>query len=581
MGGNIIIGLVIFIIITVIQFVVITSGSGRVAEVAARFTLDAMPGKQMSIDADFNAGLIDEEEARSRRRRLQRETDFFGAMDGASKFVRGDAIAGIIIIVINIVGGLIIGVLEKGMEAGEAFQTYTILTVGDGLVAQIPALLISTGSGILITRASSDASFGKDISDQFLNFPKVLVLASIILFVLGLIPAMPNLLFMALAGGMGFLAYSLIQEERKKDQEKLETAARQAVPPRAEPENILEYYKIDPLEIELGYNLIPLTDESQGGDLLKRLASVRRQCAAEMGIFVRPVRIRDNLQISPNGYVFKIRGVVAASAEVMAGHYLAMDATGQGAIIKGIPTTEPTFGLPAYWVSPEDKDRAEIAGYTVVDCSTVIVTHLTEFIKRNSYELMGRQELKELVDVIKEKNPAVIEELIPNLLSLGEIQKVVQNLLKEQVPVRDLLTILEALADAAHYSKEIDYLTEQVRQAMARTICRKYENNEGKIIVLTLHPQLEQDLIDSIQETRLGAYPVLEPQLTRKLLERLKSMMEKFNLRGASPVVLCSPRCRMPFRRLVEKYLPHLAVLSLSEIYPGYDIEAVGTVTVD
>ena len=258
-----------------------------------------------------------------------------------------------------------------------------------------------------------------------------------------------------------------------------------------------------------------------------------------------------------------------------------MDATGQGAIIKGIPTTEPTFGLPAYWVSPEDKDRAEIAGYTVVDCSTVIVTHLTEFIKRNSYELMGRQELKELVDVIKEKNPAVIEELIPNLLSLGEIQKVVQNLLKEQVPVRDLLTILEALADAAHYSKEIDYLTEQVRQAMARTICRKYENNEGKIIVLTLHPQLEQDLIDSIQETRLGAYPVLEPQLTRKLLERLKSMMEKFNLRGASPVVLCSPRCRMPFRRLVEKYLPHLAVLSLSEIYPGYDIEAVGTVTVD
>jgi len=578
--GNIVVGLVVFLIITIVQFVVITNGAGRVAEVAARFTLDAMPGKQMSIDADFNAGLIGEEEARGRRKRLQRESEFFGAMDGASKFVKGDAIAGIIIVLINILGGLTIGILQKGMAAGEALSTYTLLTVGDGLVAQIPALLISTATGILVTRASSDSNFGKDVSSQFLSFPRVLVLTSGILFFLALMPSMPKLLLFTMAGGTGFLAYSLIQDERKKDLEQKEAEAQQARPSGVEPENIMDYYQIEPLEIELGYNLITLTDESHGGDLLKRIAAVRRQCAAEMGIFVRPVRVRDNLQLPPNGYVFKIRGVVAASAEVMVGYYLAMDATGQGITIKGIPTTEPTFGLAAWWVSPEEKEQAEIAGCTVVDCSTVIITHLTELIKRKAHELMGRQELKELVEALKEKNAAVIEELIPNLLTLGEIQKVIQNLLKEQVPVRDLVTILEALADAARYSKETDYLTEQVRQAMSRTICRKYEN-DGKITVVTLHPRLEQEITDSIQETRTGAYPVLEPQYTRRLLERLKSIVEKHALRGIIPVVLCSSRCRLPLRRLIERYLPHLVVLSLNEISPEYEVEAIGTVTLD
>jgi len=580
-GGNYVVGMVLFIIITVIQFVVITSGAGRVAEVAARFTLDAMPGKQMSVDADFNAGLISEEGARERRRRLQREADFFGAMDGASKFVRGDAVAGIIIIAINIIGGLAIGVIQKNMDVAEALETYTLLTIGDGLVTQVPALLISTATGILVTRATSDASFGKDISRQFLNFPRVLFLAAVILLILGLIPAMPNLLFLTMAAGAGFLAHSLVREERRKTIEQQEISARQARSRKQEPENVFGYFQIDPLEIEIGYNLISLTDESQGGDLLERLTAVRRQCASDLGIFVRPIRIRDNLQLTPNGYVFKLKGVAAASGEVMPGHYLAMDPTGQGAEIKGIPTREPTFGLAAWWVSPAEKEQAEIAGYTVVEPSTVIVTHLTEFIKRNAHELMGRQEIKELIEVIKEKNSAVVEELVPDMLTLGEVQKVIQSLLKEQVPVRDLVTILEALADAARFSKETDYLVENVRLALSRTICRRYATPDKKLLVITLHPELEQALVDSIQETRLGAYPVLEPRVARQALDSLKAVIEKLAMRGLSPVALGSPRARLPFRRLIERYFPNLAVLSLNEISPEYEVEAVGTVTLD
>lgn len=580
-GGNFIVGLVVFVIITVIQFVVITNGAGRVAEVTARFTLDAMPGKQMSIDADFNAGLIDEAEARGRRRRLQKEADFFGAMDGASKFVRGDAIAGILIMVINILGGLIIGMVQKGMDIGLAMETYALLTVGDGLVAQIPALLISTATGILVTRSSSDASFGEDISTQFLNFPRVLILAAIILFFLGLIPAMPNFLFLSLAGGVGFLAYSLLQEGRKKALENERNSSRQEPSVKSEPENLFGYFQIDLLEIEIGYNLISLTEESQRGDLLKRLAAVRRQCAADMGIYVRPIRIRDNLQLAPNGYVFKLKGVVAASGEVMPGHFLAMDPAGQGNSLNGIPTTEPTFGLAALWVAAAEKEQAELSGYTVVDPSTVIITHLTEFIKRNAHELMGRQEIKELLDVVKEKNPAVVDELVPGLLTVGEVQKVIQGLLKEHVPVRDLLTIFEALADAAHYSKDSDYLLEQARHALSRTICHQYEIADKQLKVITLHPKLEQDIVDSIQETRLGVYPVLEPRATRQMLERLQSLVEKLTLRGITPIVLCSPRCRLPFRKLIERYHPDMAILSLNEIPPDFEVEVIGTVTLD
>ncbi|OAT79923.1 flagellar biosynthesis protein FlhA [Desulfotomaculum copahuensis] len=581
-GGNYVVGFIVFIIITVIQFVVITSGAGRVAEVGARFTLDAMPGKQMSIDADFNSGLITETEAREKRRRLQREADFFGAMDGASKFVRGDAIAGIIITLVNIIGGLAIGVLQMSMPVTEALRTYTVLTIGDGLVTQVPSVLISTAAGILVTRATSDASFGADISRQFTAFPKILFVVAGVLFVLGCIPAMPNILFLSLSVAAFFAARSLAREKQREETSRREAQARQQMQQsRREPENVATYFQVDPLQIEFGYNLIPLTDENQGGDLLHRLAAVRRQCALEMGIYVRPIRIRDNLQLTPNTYVFKIRGEEGARAELMPGHFLAMDPAGREKDIPGIPTTEPTFGLPAWWVTAAEKEKLELAGLTVVDPSTVLVTHLTEFIKAHAHELLGRQEVKELLEAVKEKDPAVVEELSPDLLGLGEVQKVLQNLLRERVPLRDMVTILEALADGARLNRDADFLTDHVRGAMARTLSRLYLTPEGKLAVFTLHPRLEKTLEDATQKTQLGAYPVLEPGLARQVLEKVRAAAENMSIKGLTPVVLCSPRVRLPFRRLIERYLPNLAVLSLNEIAPDIEVEALGTVTVE
>lgn len=581
-GGSYVVGMVVFIIITVVQFVVITNGATRVAEVAARFTLDAMPGKQMSIDAEFNAGMINEVEARERRKRLQREADFFGAMDGASKFVRGDAIAGIIIIIINIIGGLIIGVAQKGMPFMDALQTYTLLTIGDGLVAQIPALLISTATGILVTRATSDASFGKDLSSQFLNFPKVLVVATLILFTIGLIPAMPNFLFLSLAAITGYVAYIMFREEKKKTATKQEQTARETREQKKEPENVFSYFQVDTLEIEIGYNLIVLTDEGQGGDLLHRLAAVRRQCAGELGIYVRPIRIRDNLQLNPSAYSFKLRGIEIAAGELMPGYFLAMDPLGQEQEFKGIRTTEPTFGLPAWWVAAEDRDSAELAGFTVVDCATVLVTHLTEMIKKHAHELLGRQEVKELLDVVKDKNSVVVDELVPDLMTMGEVQKILQNLLKERVPIRDMAGILEALADGARISKDPDYLTECTRQYLARTICNQYTGaGAAKIAVVTIHPKLEHSIADSIEQTQMGAYPVLEPQMARQVVNKLKEIVEKLAMRGLPPVVLCSSKIRLPFRRLTERGFPNLTVLSMNEIAPGIEVEVVGTVILD
>ncbi|GAB6158012.1 flagellar biosynthesis protein FlhA [Desulfotomaculum varum] len=581
-GGNYVVGAVVFIIITVIQFVVITNGSGRVAEVGARFTLDAMPGKQMSIDADLNSGLITEDEARAKRERLQREADFFGAMDGASKFVRGDAIAGIVILIINILGGFVIGVVQLGMPMDQALKKFTILTIGDGLVAQIPALLISTAAGILVTRATSDGTFGKDISKQFLNFPRVLLLAGVIIGLIGLIPAMPNLLFLAMAAVLLYAAKTVSRERTRQALAEQQAQALQAQKmQKREPENVFSYFQVDPLEIEIGYNLIALTDESQGGDLLQRLAAVRRQCAAEMGILVRPIRIRDNMQLPYNAYVIKIRGVEVAGGELMPGHHLAMDPLGQDVQFNGIPTTEPTFNLPAWWVTGADRELVELHGFTVVDCSTVLVTHLTEILKQHAHELLGRQEVKELIEVVKEKNPAVVEELVPDMLSLGEIQKVLQNLLKEKVPIRDLVTVLEALADGARINKDPDYLTDCARQSLSRTICQRYTDDRGKLSVITLHPRLEQTIQEAIQPTQFGAYPVLEPQLVRKLLDKLNAVVEDVTMRGLNPVVLCSPRVRLPFRRLIERYLPNLAVLSLNEIPANLDVEAIGTVSID
>lgn len=578
-AGSYVIGLVVFIIITVIQFVVITNGAGRVAEVAARFTLDAMPGKQMAIDADLNAGLINEQEAKERRRRLQREADFFGAMDGASKFVRGDAIAGVIIILVNIIGGLIVGMVNMNLSFMQAIHTYTVLTIGDGLVAQVPALLISTATGIMVTRASAEASLGQELARQFTGYPKVLMISGGILFILGLAPGMPTLLFMVMAAAAGGAGYYMLRGKDTEDKKVRETAARQAVAKKREPENVFTYFQVDPLEIEIGYNLIPLTDENQGGDLLPRLAAVRRQLAAETGIFVRPVRIRDNLQLKPGAYTFKIRGVEMEHGELMPGHYLAMDPLHQEVHLAGIKTREPTFGLDAWWIDPNVREEAELAGLTVVDAATVLVTHLTEFIKRHAAELLGRQEVKELLDAVKEKNPAAVEDVIPELLSLGEVQKVLQNLLAERVSIRDLVTILEAVADAARVSKDTDYLTERTRQALARSITRQYAGRDDRLTVITLHPRLEQTLADAVQDTQLGAYPVLPPDQARDIVDRLKRLVENLTAKGTPPVLLTSSRVRLPLKRLVGRFLPGLAVLSLNEILPGVEVEAVGTVT--
>ena len=580
-GGNYVVGAIVFIIITIIQFVVITSGAGRVAEVAARFTLDAMPGKQMSIDAEFNSGLISEAEARERRRKLQREADFFGAMDGASKFVRGDAIAGIVIIIINIIGGITIGIFQKDMDIMQSLQVYTILTIGDGLVSQIPAVLISTAAGIMVTRATSDASFGTDLAGQFLSFPKILFVVAGILFIIGIIPAMPTPIFFILAGAVAFTGYTMLNEQKKSELQAREEVARKKVQEPKEPENVLQLLETDPLQIEIGYNLIPLTDERNGGDLLQRLTTVRRQCATETGIFVRPIRIRDNLQLPPNRYSFKIRGEEIEGSELAPGQYLALNPTNRDMSITGIETTEPTFGLPAWWIAPANKEQAELDGFTVVDCSTVLVTHLTEFIKKYAHELLGRQDVKELLDVVRESNPAVVDELVPDLMTVGEVQKVLQSLLRESVPLRDIITILEALGDGARMNKDPDFLIDHVRQTLSRSICRRLLNHENKLQVITLHPKLEQLLTDAIQVTQLGAYPVLEPRLARRVLDSIAGAVEKAMGRGYSPVLLCSPRLRLPLKRFINRQMPLTPVLSMNEIIPEIDIEAVGTVSID
>lgn len=577
-GGNYVVGFVIFTIITVIQFVVITNGAGRVAEVAARFTLDAMPGKQMSIDADFNAGLIDDNTARERRKTLQQEADFYGSMDGASKFVKGDAIAGLIIVLVNIVGGLAIGVIQRGFPIDQAIREYTLLTVGDGLVSQIPAILISTAAGILVTRSANQRTLSQDLSSQLFGFPIVIAMASGIVLVLGLVPGLPFLPFFIMASGGGFAAYLLLQEEKHKE---TATAAElvQDVE-RSEPESFHSLVGVDLLGIELGYTLLQLTDRETGGDLLERITAFRRQFALDTGLIIQPIRVRDNLQLPPNKYVIKLKGNVIASAELQIGRFLAMNPGGAEIDIEGIPTKEPTFGLDALWIGKEAKDEAEMSGFTVVDEITVLITHLTETVKNNAHELLGRQEVKQLVDNVKQNQPAVVEEVIPNMLSIGEVQKVLQNLLKEKIPIRDMVTILEALADHAYESKDIDYLIEMTRNAMSRTICNLFSDENNKIFVITLSPELEQKVAESIQQSSQGAYPVLEPALTQRILKNLVSQVEQMTLRGKEPVALVSPRIRLPLRRLLERSLPQITLLSFNEIIPGVDVEVLGVVTI-
>ncbi len=578
-SNNYIVGIIIFLIITIIQFVVITNGAGRVAEVSARFTLDAMPGKQMSIDADLNAGLIDENTAKIRRKKLQMEADFYGAMDGASKFVKGDAIAGIIITLINIIGGIIIGMVIMGMPGSKAVETYIRLTIGDGLVSQIPALLISTASGILVTRSGSDENFGNLLTKQLSAFPVVIAIASTILFFFALIPGMPTGVFLICSIAFGAGAYLLYKDEKKQIIKDLESEQAEIIETeKREPENVLNLISVEPMEIEIGYGLIPLADESSGGDLLERISSVRRQCAIEMGIVVQPIRIRDNLQLKTNEYVIKIRGTVVASGELMPHMLLCMDPANGEVDMQGIRGIEPAFGLPALWINKDQREDAEIKGLTVVDPTTVMVTHLTETIKNHSYELLGRQEVKLLVDTVKEKYSAVVEELIPELMTIGELQKVLQSLLKEKVPIKDLVTIMESLADNARNTKDLELLTEYVRFSLARTICNPLVDEDRCITVATLTPDIEELISNNLQKSLSGTFPAIDPDTTGRILNSIKSTVEGTYFNDNIPVILVSPKIRPAFKRLIEMVFPSIMVLSLNEIPNDVEIKTEGVV---
>jgi flagellar biosynthesis protein FlhA len=583
-GGNYIVGMVIFLILVVIQFVVITNGAGRVAEVAARFTLDAMPGKQMSIDADLNAGLINDEEARRRRRMIEKEADFYGAMDGASKFVKGDAIAGIIITLINILGGIAVGSFMLGLSVQEAAQRFALLTVGDGLVSQIPALLISTATGIVVTRAASESNLGEDLTRQILAQPRSLGIASGVLFAFGLVPGLPTVPFFILSVLSGAAAYAVSRAMRAEEarRQAAEAARRQqaASQESVKPGDLVDALAVEPLELEIGYGLIPLVDRGQGGDLLDRITMVRRRIATELGLLVSPIRIRDNLELGPNEYVVKVRGNAVARAEIFPDRFLAMDSGMVTEKVEGIETKEPAFGLPAVWVSEADRDRAELAGYTVVDPSSVTTTHLAEIIKRYAPELLGRQDTKNTIDSLKESAPAVVDEVIPDVLTVGEVQKVLQNLLRERVPIRDMITILETLGDYGKSTRNVDVLSEYCRQALARTICRQYQDEEGMINVITVSPSLEQMIASSVEDSGQGSYLAMDPNLVQKIFDSLSQQIEKSSMYGAQPVVLTTAPVRLHFKRLTERSIPGLIVLSYNEIVPDVKVRSVGVVSV-
>jgi flagellar biosynthesis protein FlhA len=575
-GGNAFVGFIIFLILVIIQFIVITKGAERVAEVAARFTLDAMPGKQMSIDADLNAGLISEDQARQRRIKIQREADFYGAMDGASKFVKGDAIAGIIITLINILGGMAVGLLQKKMGGiGQVAQTYTLLTVGDGLVSQIPALLLSTATGIIVTRAASENSLGEDLVTQVFSEPKVLSIAAGVLMLLGLVPGLPTFPFVFLGFLLGFLAYTLYKAKNNLINEIAVTAENEEAAEMKKPDSVYSLLQIDPIELEMGYGLIPLVDTAQGGDLLERVVMIRRQCALELGLVIPPIRVRDNMQLAPNNYVLKLRGVPLAQGEIMLNQYLAMGGEGD---LPGIPTKEPAFGLPAKWIGASLREQAEVSGYTVVDPPSVLATHITEFLKNNATDILSRQDVKSLLDNLKKEYPAVVEEVVPNLLSLAEIQKVLASLLRERIPIRDLVLIMEALGDWAPLTKDPEILTEYVRQKLARQIGQLYKDEEGKIFCLTLDPHVEQIISESVQTGDHGAYLAIDPSIAQVIIKELAGMLEKKGFMGKQLVVLTSPAIRLYFRKLVERLLPGLPILSYNEIPTNIEIESAGMV---
>jgi flagellar biosynthesis protein FlhA len=580
-GGNYAVGIVIFAILIVIQFVVITNGAGRVAEVAARFTLDAMPGKQLAIDADLNAGLITEADARQRRKDIQRSADFYGAMDGASKFVRGDAIAAIIIVFVDIIGGFVVGVLQLHMSPGKSASTFTLLTIGEGIVTQIPALLISTATGIIVTRAAAESSFGSDLTKQLVQQPRALAIAGALLFLFGLF-GLPWFFMWPVSGVLFFLAYrqnNLFKMQAKTGKPGAAPGApgSTASPVVKPAESVVPLLSYDPMELEIGFGLIPLVDVSQGGDLLERITMIRRHAARELGIVVPPIRVRDNLQLKPSTYIVKIYGLEVARAEVMVSRLLAMNPGTATNGIDGIPTTEPAFNLPALWIPESSRGDAEIAGYTVIDPTSVIATHITEIIKSHAPDLLGRQEASALLDNVKQHYPVVIEELVPNLLTVGEIQRVLQNLLRERIPIRNLLLILENLADGARQSKDIDFLTERVRAAMARHICAEYAEN-GLLSVITVDPKLESLLAEAVRRGE-DAYALLDPATVARIYNSLTKNMQTAQQGGLVPIVLASPSVRLALKRLTERAAPSLVVLSYSEVAPGLRVESIGQIS--
>ena len=577
-GGQIAVGFVVFLILVVVQFIVITKGSERVAEVAARFTLDAMPGKQMSIDADLNAGMINESQARERRRKIEREADFYGAMDGASKFVKGDAIAGIIILLINIFGGNIIGVTVHGMSISESMSVFSILTIGDGLVSQIPALLISTATGLIVTRAASEGNLAEDLTSQLFSYPKLMYIVAGTIAALGLFTPIPIITSFPIAGLIAFGAYKMQQTLNRKQVETEQMDEESQIEEVRSPESVVSLLSIDPIEFEFGYGLIPLADTSQGGDLLDRIIMIRRQCALEMGIVVPVIRIRDNIQLKPNEYVIKIKGNTVARGELLINHYLAMSPGYDDDSIHGIETLEPAFQLPALWIDEETKERAEMSGYTVVDPPSVVATHLTEVIKKHAHELLGRQETKALVDNIKESYPALVEELLPNLLSVGDLQKVLCKLLKEKVSIRDLVTIFETLADYATYTKDPDILTEYVRQALSRQITQQIAASSDSLRVITVGPGVEKKIAESVQQTEQGSYLAMDPVSTQTLYQRVAEQLNKLAQSGQQPIILASPTIRMYLRQLLDRSMQDVPVLSYNELEPNIEIHSVGVV---
>lgn len=574
--GNTVVGFVVFTILVIVNFIVITKGSERVSEVGARFTLDAMPGKQMSIDADLNSGMITEQQARDRRKKIQAEADFYGAMDGSTKFVKGDAIAAIIILFINIIGGFISGVVLRGMDMMDALHTYTLLTIGDGLVSQIPALLISTATGLIVTRAASDTNLGQDLSTQLFQTPKALYITAGVVLVLGFL-GLPKIPLFSVALALIAIGWFMEKDTKQTVVEESAAARDTAIEESKKPENVLNLLNIDHMELELGYALIALVDVQQGGDLLDRIVLIRRQVASELGFIVPVIRVRDNMNLQPNQYSIKIRGAEVAGGEILADHYLAMSSGMEEDSIPGISTKEPAFGLDAKWINSMYREQAEMYGNTVVDAPTVLATHLTEVIKSNAWEILSRQDVKTLLDHAKEQAPAAVDDAMEHL-NLGQIQKILSNLLRERVSIRDMVTILETLADYASSTKDLDRLTEYVRQALARQILQPLLGADKLLPVLTLEPKLEQQILDSIQPSDFGSYMTLDPRILQELMQALNKEMEKMLLKGYTPILVCAPVVRINLKRVTERQLPQLIVLSYNELVQGVQVQAVGMV---